>query len=89
MCHSLRRGVPHIQALVGQLTSEPFHIKKYATDDFFDWHTDCGDEHFHRVAAIQFHLNDVVKGGATKFKFQGHANEFYPGFAFDLDCRRD
>ena len=72
---------PHIQALVGQLTSEPFRINKYATADFFDWHIDCGGENFHRVLAIQFYFNDVVKGGATEFKFQDHAVEAVCGRA--------
>lgn len=60
-----------VSALRGQLSSEPFRIKKYDVDGFFDWHIDCtGGENIYRVLAVQFYFNDVRAGGETEFAFQ-------------------
>lgn len=59
-----------ISSIAGNLTSEPFRIKKYEIGGFFNWHIDCAGVDFHRVVAIQFYLNDVSDGGETEFDYQ-------------------
>lgn len=59
-----------IRNIPGELSSEPFRIKKYDIGGFFSWHIDCGGTDFNRLLAVQFYFNDVEEGGETEFEYQ-------------------